>query len=113
VQFSAHVTRIRFRGLGERRGRRADSASSARGASIAEHGGLGPPVAPSREEARSARDRWIRLSFGLGVTMVRGPMFLMLSKHPRKLNRTKTKRFRAKLAAKNRARRNRIYVRAK
>ena len=69
--------------------------------------------------------------------MVRGPMFLMLSKHPRKQNRTKTprpavsrtsatqskhprkqnrtktKRFRAKLAAKNRARRDRIYVRAK
>ena len=45
--------------------------------------------------------------------MVRGPMFLMLSKHPRQQNRTKTKRFRAKLAAKNRARRDRIYVRAK
>ena len=45
--------------------------------------------------------------------MVRGPMFLMLSKHPRKQNRNKTKRFRAKLAAKNRARRDRIYVRAK
>ena len=55
----------------------------------------------------------IRLSFGRGLTMVRGPMFLMLSKHPRKQNRTKTKRFRAKLAAKNRARRDRIYVRAK
>jgi hypothetical protein len=45
--------------------------------------------------------------------MFRAPMFLMLSKHPRKANRTKTKRFRAKLAAKNRSRRNRIYVRAK
>lgn len=45
-------------------------------------------------------------------TMLRGPMFLMLSKHPRKQNRTKTKRFRAKLAAKNRSRRNRIYCRA-
>jgi hypothetical protein len=40
-------------------------------------------------------------------------MFLMLSKGPRKTNRTKSKRFRAKLKAKNRARRNRIYVRAK
>jgi len=40
-------------------------------------------------------------------------MFLMLSKGPRKTNRSKTKRYRAKLAAKNRARRNRIYVRAK
>jgi hypothetical protein len=38
-------------------------------------------------------------------------MFLMLSKGPRKTNRTKTKRFRAKLKAKNRTRRNRIYVR--
>ena len=45
--------------------------------------------------------------------MVRGPMFLMLSKHPRKQNRSKTKRFRAKLKAKNRARRDRIYCRAK
>jgi hypothetical protein len=39
-------------------------------------------------------------------------MFLMLSKGPRKTNRTKTKRYRAKLKAKNRARRNRIYCRA-
>lgn len=40
-------------------------------------------------------------------------MFLMLSKHPRKQNRSKSKRYRAKLASKNRARRDRIYVRAK
>ncbi len=40
-------------------------------------------------------------------------MFLMLSKGPRKTNRSKSKRYRAKLAAKNRARRNRIYCRAK
>ena len=40
-------------------------------------------------------------------------MYLVLSKKPRKTNRTKTKRFRAKLKAKNRARRNRIYCRAK
>ena len=40
-------------------------------------------------------------------------MFLMLSKHPRKSNRSKSKRYRAKLKAKNRARRNRIYERAK
>jgi hypothetical protein len=39
-------------------------------------------------------------------------MFLMLSKGPRKTNRSKTKRYRAKLAAKNRSRRNRIYCRA-
>ena len=39
-------------------------------------------------------------------------MFLMLSKGPRKTNRTKTRRFRAKLKAKNRGRRNRIYVRS-
>jgi hypothetical protein len=39
-------------------------------------------------------------------------MFLMLSKGPRKTNRTKTRRFRAKLKAKNKARRNRIYVRS-
>jgi hypothetical protein len=38
-------------------------------------------------------------------------MFLMLSKVPRKTNRTKSKRYRAKLKAKNRSRRNRIYVR--
>jgi len=38
-------------------------------------------------------------------------MFLMLSKGPRKNNRTKSKRFRAKLKAKNKGRRNRIYVR--
>jgi hypothetical protein len=38
-------------------------------------------------------------------------MFLMLSKGPRKTNRTKTKRYRAKLAAKNRSRRGRIYQR--
>ena len=40
-------------------------------------------------------------------------MFLMLSKGPRKTNRGKTNRFRAKLHAKNRSRRNRIYVRSK
>lgn len=39
-------------------------------------------------------------------------MFLMLSKGPRKNNRNKTKRYRASLKAKNKARRNRIYVRA-
>ena len=40
-------------------------------------------------------------------------MYIVLSKQPRKPNRNKTKRFRAKLKAKNRARRDRIYVRAK
>ena len=39
-------------------------------------------------------------------------MYLLLSKGPRKTNRSKTKRYRAKLRAKNRGRRNRIYVRA-
>ncbi len=39
-------------------------------------------------------------------------MFLTLSKKPRKTNRTKTNRFRAKQKAKNRSRRNRIYVRS-
>jgi hypothetical protein len=38
-------------------------------------------------------------------------MFLMLSKHPRKTNRKKTKRLRAAMKAKNRARRNRIHQR--
>jgi hypothetical protein len=36
-------------------------------------------------------------------------MYLILSKKPRKTNRSKTKRFRAKLAAKDRGRRNRVY----
>jgi hypothetical protein len=36
-------------------------------------------------------------------------MFLMLSKKPRKPNRTKSKRYRAGLKAKNRSRRNRVY----
>jgi hypothetical protein len=40
-------------------------------------------------------------------------MYLLLSKGPRKTNRTKTKRYRAKLKAKNRSRRSRIYQRAK
>jgi len=40
-----------------------------------------------------------------------GPMFLMLSKGPRKSNRTRSKRYRAKLKAKNRGRRNRVYGR--
>lgn len=44
---------------------------------------------------------------------MRRPMFLMLSKHPRKQNRNKTKRLRAKYKAKNQARRARIYCRAK
>lgn len=39
-------------------------------------------------------------------------MFLMLSKGPRKTTRSKTKRYRAKLKAKNRGRRSRIYCRA-
>jgi hypothetical protein len=39
-------------------------------------------------------------------------MFLMLSKKPRRTNRTKSKRYRAKLKAKNRSRRNRVYNRA-
>ncbi len=38
-------------------------------------------------------------------------MFLMLSKKPRRTNRTKSKRYRAKLKAKNRSRRNRVYQR--
>jgi hypothetical protein len=38
-------------------------------------------------------------------------MFLMLSKKPRKANRTKSKRYRASLKAKNRSRRNRVYQR--
>jgi hypothetical protein len=36
-------------------------------------------------------------------------MYLVLSKKPRKTNRTKTNRFRAKLKAKDRGRRARIY----
>jgi hypothetical protein len=36
-------------------------------------------------------------------------MFLMLSKKPRKANRTKSKRFRAKLKAKDKNRRGRVY----
>ena len=40
------------------------------------------------------------------------PMFLMLSKGPRKSNRNRSKRYRAKLKAKNRGRRNRVYGRA-
>jgi hypothetical protein len=36
-------------------------------------------------------------------------MYLVLSKKPRKSNRTKTKRFRAGLKAKNKARRSRVY----
>jgi hypothetical protein len=39
-------------------------------------------------------------------------MFLMLSKGPRKTTRSKSRRYRAKLKAKNRSRRNRIYCRA-
>jgi hypothetical protein len=39
-------------------------------------------------------------------------MFLMLSRGPRKTTRSKSKRYRAKLKAKNRDRRNRIYGRA-
>jgi hypothetical protein len=35
-------------------------------------------------------------------------MFI-ITKSPRKTNRTKTKRYRAKLKAKNKARRNRVY----
>jgi hypothetical protein len=36
-------------------------------------------------------------------------MFLMLSKGPRKTDRNRSKRFRAKLKAKNRGRRARVY----
>lgn len=36
-------------------------------------------------------------------------MFLMLSKGPRKSTRSRSKRYRAKLAAKNRRRRARVY----
>lgn len=39
-------------------------------------------------------------------------MFLNLSKKPRRVNRGKSKRYRAKLKAKNRNRRNRVYCRA-
>jgi hypothetical protein len=35
-------------------------------------------------------------------------MFIMLSNQPRRTNRTKSKRYRAKLKAKNRRRRNRV-----
>jgi hypothetical protein len=40
-------------------------------------------------------------------------MFLMLSKKPRKANRLKSKRYRAKLKAKDKARRGRVYQVAK
>lgn len=36
-------------------------------------------------------------------------MYLILSKKPRKSNRTRTKRYRAKLKAKDRGRRARVY----
>jgi hypothetical protein len=36
-------------------------------------------------------------------------MYIVLSKQPRKVNRNKSKRYRAKLKAKDRARRNRVY----
>ena len=36
-------------------------------------------------------------------------MFIVLSKKPRKVNRTKSKRYRAKLKMKDRARRKRVY----
>ena len=39
-------------------------------------------------------------------------MYIVLSKKPRKVNRAKSKRYRAKLKAKNRGRRNRVYGRA-
>ena len=39
-------------------------------------------------------------------------MFIMLSKKPRKTDRNRSKRYRAKLKAKDRARRNRVYCRA-
>lgn len=38
-------------------------------------------------------------------------MFIMLSKLPRKTDRSRSKRYRAKLKAKDRGRRNRIYQR--
>ena len=38
-------------------------------------------------------------------------MYLVLSKKPRKTDRSKSKRFRAKLKAKDRGRRNRVYQR--
>ena len=38
-------------------------------------------------------------------------MFLMLSKKPRKTNRGRSNRYRAKAKAKNRGRRNRVYQR--
>ncbi len=40
-------------------------------------------------------------------------MYIVLSKKPRKANRSKTKRFRAKLKAKDRNRRARVYQLAK
>jgi hypothetical protein len=36
-------------------------------------------------------------------------MYIVLSKKPRKTNRTKTKRYRSKLKAKDTARRGRVY----
>jgi hypothetical protein len=36
-------------------------------------------------------------------------MYIVLSKQPRKVNRNKSKRYRAKLKAKDRGRRNRVY----
>lgn len=36
-------------------------------------------------------------------------MYITLSKQPRKVNRNKSKRYRAKLKAKDKGRRNRVY----
>jgi hypothetical protein len=39
-------------------------------------------------------------------------MYIVLSKQPRKVNRNKSNRFRAKLKAKDTGRRNRVYQKA-
>jgi len=45
----------------------------------------------------------------IGGPQVLEAMYITLSKKPRKANRSKTKRYRAKLKAKDRGRRKRVY----
>jgi hypothetical protein len=44
-----------------------------------------------------------------GTAMTAFAMYIVLSKQPRKVNRKKSKRYRAQLKAKDKARRNRVY----
>src|SRR5580700_8181860 len=72
-------------------------------------GTLGSRWAASKRNSCTSRTFMVNEQAAKTRGKVLEAMYIVLSKQPRKANRTKTKRYRAKLKAKDRGRRKRVY----